>query len=287
MIGAIEAGGTKFVCAVGEKATDLRDRIVIPTRQPKETMAEVIAYFKKHEPLEAIGIASFGPIEVDKTSDYYGYITTTPKAGWENYDLLSPLKDAFPGTELAFDTDVNGAALGEYTHGAGQDVRSVLYLTVGTGVGGGFVSDGEIRNGYGHPEMGHILVTRRSDDNYKSRCPYHSHCLEGLAAGPTVAGRLGKSSHEIDASHPVFEAIADYLGQALVSYTVTLRPERIVIGGGLMKVPGLLDKVCQAFEKDLNGYLPIPKDYITSPALGDDAGITGAFLLGQEALLKE
>lgn len=164
MIGAIEAGGTKFVCAVGEKGTELSDRQVIATRTPEETMKEVIAYFKKHEPLEAIGIACFGPIDVDPQSDHYGDITTTPKEGWQNYNLLAPLKAAFPQTALGFDTDVNGAALGEYTYGAGQSSRSVLYLTVGTGVGGGYVVDGQIQNGYGHPEMGHILVARRSDD---------------------------------------------------------------------------------------------------------------------------
>lgn len=282
--GAIEAGGTKFVCAVSNEAFEIIERISIPTTTPEETLQQVFAFFDNYQ-LDAIGIGSFGPIDVNLKSSTYGYVTTTPKVAWTNYDFLGAVKERYQ-IPVGWTTDVNAAALGEIKKGAAIGTESCLYLTVGTGVGGGAVMNGKLLQGFGHPEMGHILVRLHPDETYKGTCPYHENCLEGLAAGPAIEARHGKKGHHLADEKHVWEMEAYYLAQALMNYTLILSPERIVLGGGVMKQEQLFPLVRQEFKKMLAGYVQVPPldEYIIPPALGDNAGITGCLLLAADSL---
>lgn len=284
IVGAIEAGGTKFVCAVGDQDNWVIERVSFPTTTPEETLAHVFAFFDKYA-VEAIGIGSFGPIEVNPASAEYGFILSTPKLAWKNYDFIGAMKRRY-NIPLGWTTDVNVAALGESTLGAAKGLANMLYLTVGTGVGGGAIVGGRILEGIGHPEMGHLLVKPHERDHYAGFCPYHGNCLEGMAAGPSIVGRLGKAGKDVDPQDEVWDFTAYYLGQAIVAYTLMLRPERIVLGGGVMKVPGLLDKVKQSFATLLGDYVPVPPidDYLVLPQLGDNAGIIGALILANQQI---
>lgn len=283
--GAIEAGGTKFVCAVADESLHIVERYTIPTTTPEETMTGVVQFFDHYsDDLCAIGIGSFGPIDVNPQSDTYGYITTTPKPGWAQFDFIGFLKQHYD-IPMAWTTDVNAAAYGELHKGAAQGKKSCIYLTVGTGIGGGVVINGQIINGYNHPELGHILVRRHPKDTFEGRCPYHKDCLEGMAAGPAIEARAGKKGQELDPEDAVWEIEAYYLAQALVDYTVTLSPEMIIFGGGVMKQTQLFDMIRAAFRVQMQDYVSTPAldQYIVPCALGDNAGITGCFLLAQEA----
>jgi len=283
MLGAIEAGGTKFVCAVGDETGHIKERIQIPTTLPQETMPEVIAFFKKHK-VEAIGIGSFGPIDVNVESPTYGNITSTPKPGWGNYPFVRALKDAF-GVPIGFNTDVNAAALGEVTLGAAEGLDSCLYITVGTGIGAGAIVQGKVHQGLSHPEMGHILVRRHPNDEYQGRCPYHCDCLEGLASGPALEERWGdKGIHLIDRAE-VWDLEGYYIAQALMQYILILSPKKIILGGGVMKQKQVFSYVYKYLEELLNDYVELPElsEYIVSPRLGDDAGVTGALILASQA----
>lgn len=284
MIGAIEAGGTKFVCAVSENDLQIKDKVTIPTTQPSETLEQVFEFFDQYS-LEAIGIGSFGPIDVNQNSETYGYITTTPKTAWQNVDFVGQMKERY-GVPIGWTTDVNAAALGELEKGAAQGKKSCIYLTVGTGVGGGAVVDGKPLEGFGHPEMGHLLVRMHEEDTFGGFCPYHENCLEGLAAGPAIEKRYGKKAQDLADQQEVWEMESYYLAQALVSYTLILSPERIILGGGVMKQKQLFPLIRQEFEQLLNGYVATPdlQEYIVSPGLGDDAGITGSLLLAKREL---
>lgn len=284
MLGAIEAGGTKFVCAVSDDSLNIKDRVTIPTTQPEETLEQVYQFFDQFD-LEAIGIGSFGPIDVNKNSETYGYITTTPKTAWQNVDFVGSMKERY-NVPIGWTTDVNAAALGELEKGAAQGKRSCIYLTVGTGIGGGAVVDGKPLEGFGHPEMGHLLVRMHEDDTYGGFCPYHENCLEGLAAGPAIEQRYGKKGQELADQEEVWEMEAYYLAQALVSYTLVLSPERIILGGGVMKQKQLFPLIREEFSQLLNGYVATPDlhEYIVSPGLGDDAGITGSLLLAKKEI---
>lgn len=284
-VGAIEAGGTKFVCAVGNEQNEIIERVSFPTTTPEETLAHVFAFFDQYQDeLKAIGIGSFGPIEVRQSSPRYGYILSTPKLAWKNFDFLSAMKARYD-IPMAWTTDVNAAAVGEASLGAAKGLNNMLYMTVGTGVGVGALVNGQLLEGIGHPEMGHVIVHPHPEDHYAGFCPYHGNCLEGMAAGPSIDGRLGVSGKEIAADHEVWNYVANYLGQALVDYTLILRPERIVIGGGNMKVPGMLDKIKEQYEQLMADYVDYPAldEYIVLPGLGDDAGITGALSLANQA----
>lgn len=288
MLGAIEAGGTKFVCAVGTEDGELIERIQIDTVTPEETMPKVIAFFKKH-PIKALGIGSFGPIDIDKASDTYGYITSTPKPGWGNYPFVGTMKDAF-NVPIEYNTDVNGAALGELMHGAAHGLDSCLYITVGTGIGAGAAFQGKLLQGLSHPEMGHVLVRRHPEDTYKGRCPYHGDCAEGMAAGPAIEGRWGKKAIHLADRQEVWEMEAYYLAQALMQYILILSPKKIIMGGGVMKQAQIFSLVHKQVQELLNGYVAVPQiterieEYIVSPGLGDDAGIVGALMLAKQAL---
>lgn len=284
--GAIEAGGTKFVCAVSDEQGKIKEKVSIPTTTPEETLGEVFAYFDQFD-LSAIGIGSFGPIDVNPASYTYGYVTTTPKTAWINYDFLGAVKKRY-AIPVGWTTDVNAAALGELKRGAALGLSSCVYLTVGTGIGGGAVVNGELLSGYGHPEMGHILVRLHPDETFEGLCPYHGNCLEGIAAGPAIEQRHGKKGYELADNSAVWEMEAYYIAQALMNYTLVLSPERIVLGGGVMKQAQLFPLIRQEFEKLMGGYVQLPtlEDYIVPPALGDNAGITGCLLLAAEQLKK-
>ncbi|ULT56746.1 ROK family protein [Neobacillus drentensis] len=283
MLGAIEAGGTKFVCAVGDERGNISERIEIPTTVPSETMAKVFAFFKRYD-LEAMGVGSFGPIDVNQDSSTYGYITFTPKIAWRNFPLVQALKGVFP-VPIGFNTDVNAAALAEATYGAAKGLDSCLYITVGTGVGAGAVVQGKLLQGWSHPEMGHILVKRHPQDEYPGRCPYHSDCLEGLAAGPAIEGRWNKKGIDL-VDHPkVWDLEGYYLAQALMQYILILSPKRIILGGGVMNQKQIFSTIYQYLQDFLNDYVFLPEltEYIVSPGLGNDAGITGSLLLAHHA----
>lgn len=278
--GSIEAGGTKFVCAVADEELSIIERISIPTTLPEETLAQVFEFFDRYE-LKGLGVGSFGPIDVNEQSETYGYITSTPKNGWRNTDLLGLLKERY-ALPIAWTTDVNAAAYGEMHLGAGRNTQNCLYLTVGTGVGGGAVVQGSILHGFSHPEMGHISVTRHPEDSFESTCPYHDHCLEGLAAGPALEKRTGVKGQLLEADHIVWDVEAFYLAQALMNYTLILSPEKIILGGGVMKQTHLLEKIRQSLEEQLGGYVTLPDDYIVGCGLGDNSGTIGCLLLAKE-----
>ena len=287
MLGAIEAGGTKFVCAVGDERGNIIDRLQIPTTVPEETMTEVIGFFKKHS-LNAIGAGSFGPIDVNSESPNYGMITTTPKLPWRNYPIVQALKDAF-SLPVGFNTDVNAAALGEATLGAAKGLDSCIYITVGTGIGAGAVVQGKLLQGLSHPEMGHILVRRHHNDKYHGKCPYHKDCLEGLAAGPAIEERWGKKGIDLVDQKEVWDLEGYYIAQALMQYILILSPKRIILGGGVMKQKQVFASIYKYLQELLNDYVTLPelKTYIVSPGLGDHAGITGALLLAHQAVKGE
>ncbi|MFF2449589.1 ROK family protein [Neobacillus sp. NPDC058068] len=287
MFGAIEAGGTKFVCAVGDELGTIIDRIKIPTTVPEETMAEVMAFFKKYD-LDAIGIGSFGPVDVNHESPAYGMITSTPKLAWRNFPFVQALKDAF-SVPIGFNTDVNAAALGEAIHGAAKGLDSCLYITVGTGIGAGAVVQGKLLQGLSHPEMGHILVRRHPNDEYQGKCPYHGDCLEGLAAGPAIEERWGRKGFDLVDQKEVWELEGYYIAQALMQYILILSPKRIILGGGVMNQKQVFTSVYHYLQELLNDYVSLPDltEYIVSPGLGDDAGITGSLLLAHQAFTEE
>ncbi|MDR6121411.1 fructokinase [Bacillus sp. SLBN-46] len=283
MLGAIEAGGTKFVCAVGDEKGAIVERIQIPTTVPEETMPQVIAFFKKYV-VEAIGIGSFGPIDVNVESPTYGYITSTPKPGWKDYPFVQTIKEAF-GVPIGFNTDVNAAALGEASFGAAKGLDSCLYITVGTGIGAGAIVQGQLLQGWSHPEMGHILLRRHPNDGFEGKCPYHGDCLEGLAAGPAIEARWGEKGVNLVDRPEVWDLEGYYLAQALMQYILILSPKKIILGGGVSHQEAVFAAIYKYLPELLNDYVSLPElsDYIVRPGLGDDAGITGALMLAERA----
>ncbi len=280
LVGGIEAGGTKFICGVGTGPDDL-ESTEFPTTTPDETMARVAAFFREH-PVRAIGIGSFGPVDLHKDSPTYGYITTTPKLAWRNFDLAGVVRRA-TGAEVVFDTDVDAAAVGEHRWGAARGLGTFLYLTVGTGIGGGVIVNGKLLHGLLHPEMGHIRIPHdRTADPYPGGCPSHGDCLEGLAAGPTLEARYGIPGSRLPLDHIGWELQAHYLALSLVTWICTLSPQRMVLGGGVMKQASLFPKIRAKVQKLLNGYVQVPEildridEYIVPPGLGGRAGILGA-----------
>ncbi len=289
VFGGIEAGGTKFVCAVGTGPDDIRAETRFPTTTPEETIGRAIAFFREQEPVTAVGIASFGPIDLNPDSPTYGYITSTPKPHWATVDLAGTIGRAL-AVPIGFDTDVNGAALAEWRWGAAQGLDTFIYLTVGTGIGGGGMINGRLMHGLLHPEMGHIPLPHDWErDAYNGRCPYHGDCLEGMASGPAIGERWGKPAHELPPTHPAWALEADYLAMGLHSFICTLSPQRIIIGGGVMEQSHLFPLIRQRVQKRLNSYIQSPSllqqidAYIVPPDLGKSAGICGAFELGRQA----
>lgn len=293
LYGGIEAGGTKFVCAVGSGPGDVRAEVRFPTTDPDETIGRSIAFFQEQiaerGPLTAVGIAAFGPLDPNPASPTFGYITTTPKPGWANADLGGRIRQAL-GVPVGFDTDVNGAALGEWRWGAGQGIDNLVYFTIGTGIGGGAIVNGRLVHGLVHPEMGHIVLAHdRERDPYPGRCPYHGDCFEGMAAGPAIGDRWGRPAYELPPDHPAWDLEARYIALALRSIICTLSPERIILGGGVMEQEQLFGLVRRKTQAYLSGYVQHPAvleqidSYIVPPGLGNQAGVLGAIALAQQA----
>lgn len=280
--GAIEAGGTKFVCAVGNAALEIIEKVSFPTETPQKTMAAVIDFFNQYKKeLKSIGVGSFGPIDVQPNSAEYGYITTTPKLDWQYVDFVGLLKRHF-AIPIAWTTDVNAACYGEYISGKGQGLASVVYYTIGTGVGGGALQNGRFVEGFSHPEMGHMLVRRHSEDSFEGNCPFHKSCLEGMAAGPAIEKRVGKKGQELSSDDPFWQIEAEYLAQCAYTTTLLFSPDIIIFGGGVMQ-QSLLPQVHQAFAELMNGYVKTPplENYIVQPKLGNDAGTIGCLALAK------
>lgn len=284
-LGGIEAGGTKFVCAVGTPSGELLHEATIPTTTPEETMRNVIAFFRSTpESIDAIGVGAFGPLQLNRRSPQFGYITSTPKAAWRYFDLLGTIRDALR-VPVALDTDVNAAAVAESRWGAARELQTFLYVTVGTGVGGGAMIEGALLHGLAHPEMGHIRVPHdRAADPFPGSCPYHGDCLEGLASGVAVETRWGASPEALAPGHPAWVLEAEYLALACVNWICTLSPRRIVLGGGLMQ-PHLFPLLRTRIDALMNGYLETPElgegitDYIVPSGLAGRAGVLGALAL--------
>lgn len=286
LYGALEAGGSKWVCAVGYGPDALLACTQFATTTPPETLARAMAFFTPYRAaLAALGIGAFGPLDPHPASPTFGYITTTPKPGWARTDLAGTLQRAL-GLPVAFDTDVNAAALGEHAWGAAQGFDTFLYLTVGTGVGGGAMVHGRLLHGILHPEMGHVRIPHdRIADPFPGTCPYHGDCLEGLASGPALAARWGQPGQALPADHPAWRLQARYLALALMTYICVLAPQRIILGGGVMQQVQLFPLLWHEVRQLLHGYIPLPAldthidQYIVPPALGNQAGVLGALAL--------
>lgn len=289
-LGGIEAGGTKFVCVIGTGPGDLRATTRFDTGAPEVTLARVVRFFRDNAggDLAALGVACFGPVELRRAHPHYGHITTTPKPGWSGIDVAGSLGEAL-GVPVGFDTDVNGAALGEGRWGAARGLTTFVYLTVGTGIGGGAVIGGRVAHGLVHAEMGHVAVPRRPGDEFPGACPFHRDCLEGLAAGPALEARWGRPSQTLAGADlaAAVELEAGYLAAGLRNLVYTIAPERIVVGGGVAKLPGLLPQVHDRLVEELAGYPGLPEHtaagFVVPAALGDLAGPLGALVLAEHA----
>ena len=296
IFGGIEAGGTKFVCAVGTGPEDLRDEVRFPTASPDECITRSIDFFRamqaKHGPLAGAGIASFGPLDPNPASPAFGYITTTPKQGWAHTDLAGPIGRAL-NVPVGFDTDVNGAALGEYCWGAAKGLDTFVYITIGTGIGGGAMVNHQLVHGLVHPEMGHVMPPHdRDEDPFPGVCPYHGDCLEGLASGPAVEQRWQEKAENLPPDHPAWDLEAKYLAHGIIPQIYILSPQRIIMGGGVMEQAQLFPKIRRHVQQILNRYIQAPAllddvdRYIVPPGLGNRAGVLGAIALAQRAASK-
>ena len=279
MFGAIEAGGTKFICGVGTGPEDLRT-VQIATTNPQATVEQAVAFFLAQGPLRAVGIGSFGPVDLRT-----GHITSTPKPGWQNFDFAGTVRTAL-GVPVGFDTDTNAAALAEARWGAAQGIANFIYVTVGTGIGGGAVANGQLVYGQEHPEMGHIRVPHdRARDPFPGCCPFHGDCLEGLACGPAMAARWGCPAKDLPPDHPAWALEAHYLALAVNNWACVLSPQRIIMGGGVMQHASLFDMIRAELAAILNSYMPAT--HVLPPMLGGRAGVLGALVLAEQAASGE
>jgi fructokinase len=284
--GGVETGGTWCVCALGTGPDDLRQCDQFRTGEPEETLPRVVEFFRSHARPAAIGIGSFGPVDLDPSSPTWGHVTTTPKPGWQGVSVAPVLADAL-GAPVAFDTDVNAAAIGEHRWGAGRGVGSLCYLTVGTGIGAGLVVDGDPVRGLVHPEVGHIRVPLA--DDFEGVCPAHGNCWEGVACGPALEQRWGRRPDELPDEHEAWGQEAEYLALGILSIVLVASPERVIVGGGVMERHGLLAMVRERLRALNAGYLDTPllgariHEYLVAPALGDRAGVLGAIALAERA----
>lgn len=288
ILGALEAGGTKMVCAIGDETGAIFEQVSIPTETPEITMPKMITYFKE-KGIAALGIGCFGPIDPDPDSETYGYITSTPKLAWANYNIVGAFRDALE-CPVGFDTDVNGSVLGEVTFGQAKGKKCVVYVTIGTGVGAGIYIEGRLLHGMLHPEAGHILMKKRADDTYGGKCPYHKTCMEGLAAGPAIEERWGKKAIELKDNQAVWDLEAYYIAQALANYILILSPDMIILGGGVMHQEQLFPLIRKYVTEMLNGYIKTEEladldHYIVPASLHDDQGIMGCLELARRSML--
>ena len=288
-VAGIEAGGTKFICATAKDSADLLNRTRISTQDPKATYAAVVAYLQaqeqRHGALDAIGLASFGPLDVNPNSPTFGRMGNTPKAGWPGFDMLASLREHFE-VPLALQTDVNGSALGESLWGAGRGLDSVLYITIGTGIGGGALHQGQFLGQLAHSEMGHIRLAREPQDaSFEGICPAHGDCFEGLASGPAIKARWDEPAEALPSDHPAWALEGAYIAQALVNYILILFPQRIILGGGVMRQPQLWPLVREQLAAYLGAYIPLRErgikfeDWLVAPEREGDSGVLGAIAL--------
>jgi fructokinase len=290
LYGGIEAGGTKFVCMVGSGPDEIQAEIRFPTTSPEETIGKAIDFFKektRESPIKGIGIGSFGPLDLDKASPTFGFITSTPKPGWAQTDFVGRIQNALD-VPVTFDTDVNAAALGEFKWGKAGAYEPFLYFTIGTGIGGGGFVNGGPLHGLVHPEMGHIMIPHdREADPFPGSCPYHGDCFEGLASGNAIEKRWGIRAEKLPEDHPAWELEANYLALAMVNIICTLSPRKIVLGGGVMHKEILLPLVRKKVGEMLNEYVQSPAilreidSFIVKPSLGNRSGVLGAIALAQ------
>lgn len=293
MFGGIEAGGTKFVCGIGTGPEDILIES-FPTSSPEVTLKSVFGFFKNAGTrVRAAGIGSFGPVDLHESSPDYGHITTTPKPGWANFDLLGAVRTALH-IPIAFETDVNAALVGEARWGAAQGLSDAVYMTIGTGIGGGALVHGRLVHGLVHPEMGHLRIPHDlTRDPFPGTCPYHGDCLEGLASGPAMQARWGMPAGTLPPDHPGWELEAHYLALGLVNLTFTLSTQRILLGGGVMQQPHLFDMTRKEFMRLLNNYIRHSEvtdhvdRFIQPPALRGRAGVLGCLALAEQALGSE
>lgn len=294
LLGGIEAGGTKFICAVGTSPDNLQAQTRISTTTPDETLSQVINFFREQQTsagkLAAIGIGAFGPVAVNPSAAKFGWFLNTPKPGWQQIDFVGQVQQAL-SVKVGFDTDVNAAALGEYRWGNAQGLENFIYLTIGTGVGGGGMIGGKLIHGLLHPEMGHILIPHDTTaDPFAGACPFHQDCLEGLASGFAMEKRWGEKGVDLPSDHPAWPLEARYIALGLVNFILTLSPQRIIIGGGVMEQKQLFPMVREQVRALLNNYLDVSEitqdiqNYIVPPRLGGQAGLSGAFALAERAL---
>jgi fructokinase len=302
LVGGVEGGGTKFVCAVGTGPADL-SRAEFPTgNEPGRVLSQVIEWLKARErergTLAAVGVGSFGPVDLREGSATYGHITSTPKPGWAGADVAGAFHRAFPGVPVGFETDVNAAALGEFYWGAGRGLSDFVYITMGTGIGAGVVSGGRLVHGLVHPEVGHMLLPREPGDEFEGVCPYHGPCWEGLCSGPAILRRVGARAESLPAEHEAWTLVTEYTARALANLVFVLSPERIIVGGSVRKAGRLgqeefFNRLHEQTRRALAGYVASPSlseegiaDFIVPPRLGDDAGVCGAVALGQLAAAR-
>lgn len=293
MIGAIEAGGTKFVCGIGDESGRLLSEERFPTTTPAETLARMVGSLRRQSEgaggLQAIGVGSFGPVEVDRAAPRFGHVLRTPKAGWSMTDIAGTLRREF-NCPVGFDNDVNAAAIAEHRWGAARDTPDIVYVTVGTGIGGGLLVGGQPVHGLLHPEIGHLYPRQHPlDTGFAGICPFHGDCLEGLASGPAIAARSGTSLDQLDPDHPQWQIEADYLGQLCHALVLAVSPRRIIFGGGVMSQTRLLPLIHERMRHWLGGYIDRPQlaaadsDFLVAPGLGAQAGVLGALALGIDA----
>lgn len=286
LLGGLECGGTKMICAVGDENGRIVDKVSIPTETPEETMPKIIEYFLQY-PIFSLGIACFGPLDLRPESKKYGYITSTTKLAWRDFDILGTLEQALD-IPCSIDTDVNGSVLGEITYGGMRGLKVGVYITVGTGVGTGVYVNGSLVHGMLHPEGGHIMLRRHPEDSFPGMCFYHRDCLEGLASGPALEKRAGCKAYDIPKDSQLWEFEAYYIAQAIVDYIMTISPERIVLGGGVMKQEHLLPMIRAQVDKLLAGYIVTKETknldrYIIASPLKGDQGIMGCLKLAFDA----
>lgn len=296
LVGAIEGGGTKFVCAVGRSPAQILDQVVIPTTDPATTLAACVQCLRQmafqHGRIAGLGVACFGPLQLSRNAPDYGCLRSTPKPGWSNANIVSTLKDALD-LPVVLDTDVGAAATAEWRFGSGRGLASLAYVTVGTGIGGAVVPTLTAEQRLMHPEMGHLPARRDPRDNFPGLCPFHGDCLEGMASGPAIRARWGSELSSLQTGHPGRPIIAGYLGQLAASIALLHAADRIVFGGGVLADRELLPLVRRATHEYLNGYVESLRDleqmdaYLASPALGDTAAIIGAILQAQDSLSRE
>lgn len=281
MYGSIEFGGTKIKCAAFDENGKVIDDCWIDTSKPEENLEKIGEFYKKN-PVKSLGVGAFGPIDLNENSKTYGHIQNTPKKLWVNYDLLGNLKKQVC-QKIKIVTDVGLSLIGEANKGAGENLNSSLYLTIGTGIGGAYIQNGKLLNGFSHPEMGHINIKRLKEDDFKSTCTYHKDCLEGLACGPSIHKRLGKNPKEADINEKAFKIAANYIAQAIFTYTLVLRPEIVIIGGGVINKEGFIEMIREEFDKIKGAYLEITpsEKYIVKPKLENDSALFGGYLLAK------